>query len=261
MDRDSPQSPIREKLLPLPGQHLDKKLQDIVLNEGLTYIHATALALALATGALAQKLLPQYPLHQILLGVSAVVTLWGAFGIVRLSRVAARYKLGRQGERYVGQLLQTLDLPGARVFHDIPTDRGNLDHVIVCDRGVYVIETKTWKKVSNEQIEVREGLLYRRGRRVHGDPVGQAAAGGRWLNRVLERETGKSYECKPVVVLPGWFVKPMDDATKGVAWVLEPKAMMKWIPREPVKLQSEDVRRVANAIGNYIRSRMEYPGS
>lgn len=54
-------------------------------------------------------------------------------------------KLGRDGERDVGQFLERLRENGAKIFHDIPGDGFNLDHVVVHSSGVYVIETKQSK--------------------------------------------------------------------------------------------------------------------
>ena len=55
-------------------------------------------------------------------------------------------KLGRDGERAVGQYLDQLRESGARVFHDIVGQGFNVDHVVVAAQGIFVVETKTWRK-------------------------------------------------------------------------------------------------------------------
>ena len=237
----------------MPGQGLDEKLRDLLLNEGLDYIVPAGIAWALVVGSIAQLVSAKYPVHLIFLGLALALTIWGAFRFARVVKLAKSYKLGRQGERHVGQLLQSLDVPGTRVFHDIPGDAFNLDHVVVCDRGIYVVETKTWSKSRGQELEVRNGKIFLRGRPVPGNAIGQAAGAARWLRKLIEAETGHIYECQPVVVLPGWFVKPMDAATKEVAWVLEPKALLKWIPKAPLRLTPEEIRRIEAAIARHVR--------
>jgi hypothetical protein len=72
----------------------------------------------------------------------------------------------------------------------------------------------------------------------------------------LHAEIGQPYRCQPVVVLPGWFIEPMDAATKAIAWVLTPPALLKWIPKDPVRLQQEDIRRIEGAISRIARRRL-----
>jgi hypothetical protein len=48
----------------------------------------------------------------------------------------------------------------------------------------------------------------------------------------------------------------MDAATKAIAWVLTPTALLKWIPKDPVRLQQEDIRRIEGAISRIARRRL-----
>ena len=85
----------------------------------------------------------------------------------------------------------------------------------------------------------------------------RAADRARWLHEMLKGQTRDIYKCQAVVAIPGWFINQMDDATRAVAWVLEPKALLKWIPREPVRLTPEDVRRIEAAIAGHVRRAVE----
>jgi len=53
---------------------------------------------------------------------------------------------------------------------------------------------------------------------------------------------------------PGWFVEPFDMKAAGV-WVLEPKALDKFIEREPERYSREDVKAMASALSSYVRSK------
>jgi Nuclease-related domain len=55
---------------------------------------------------------------------------------------AAAWLLGSRAERTVGAALEALRGEGGVVVHDVELARGNIDHVVVLPRGVYVIETK-----------------------------------------------------------------------------------------------------------------------
>jgi hypothetical protein len=59
--------------------------------------------------------------------------------IVRFSQIRRRVKrprLGRDGERCVGQFLERLREDDAQIFHDVPAEGFNLDHVIVSPNGI-----------------------------------------------------------------------------------------------------------------------------
>jgi hypothetical protein len=134
-------SPIREKPLRLPGQGLDERLRDLVFEDGLGYILPAAFAWMVVVGSLAQSFINRPFAYWLFSGVAIALTIRMAYGIWRIGKHAHCLRLGRTGERTVGQILQTIDLPGTRVFHDIPSEHGNIDHVVVCDRGVYVMRS------------------------------------------------------------------------------------------------------------------------
>lgn len=51
-------------------------------------------------------------------------------------------RLGFEGERYVAEELNQLMADGFRVFHDVPFDTYNIDHVLVGPTGVFVSKPK-----------------------------------------------------------------------------------------------------------------------
>jgi hypothetical protein len=58
----------------------------------------------------------------------------------------ANLRLGLEGERTVGHALEELRVYGYQVFHDIPGNKFNIDHVIAGPAGIFTIETKTRSK-------------------------------------------------------------------------------------------------------------------
>jgi len=53
---------------------------------------------------------------------------------------------GYDAELSVGQELNQLMRQGAVVFHDLPADGFNIDHVLISALGVFAIETKEYTK-------------------------------------------------------------------------------------------------------------------
>ena len=61
--------------------------------------------------------------------------------ILRLARTSLNYRLGLEAEMAVGQELNQLLRHGYWVFHDLPADKFNIDHVVVGRNGVFAVET------------------------------------------------------------------------------------------------------------------------
>jgi hypothetical protein len=131
-------------------------------------------------------------------------------------------KLGRNGERAVGQYLEGFRAYGGRVFHDVLGDGFNVDHVLICPQGIYAIETKTWSKPwSTAKIANRGGKLLKAGFTPDRDPIAQASAAARWLQDNLENKNGRRFEVLGVVAIPGWSV---DRALEhGTVCIIDPK--------------------------------------
>lgn len=96
---------------------------------------------------------------------------------------------GATGERLVGQLLDQFvaQEPGARVLHDrrFPGSRANLDHVVVCRGGVFVIDAKNYRG----RIEVR--------RRWSRSP--SLWVGGRRSTKLVEAAEGQAEKLQRVL--------------------------------------------------------------
>jgi hypothetical protein len=163
--------------------------------------------------------------------------------------------LGRDGERVVGQFLDGLRVNGARIFHDIPAGGFNLDHVVISDRGIYVIETKTLSKpYPDAKVTFADDKILVAGRPMQRDAIKQVRGEIAWLRRMLEESTSKRFAVRGVVVFPGWWIDPAPESIKAQAWVLEPKALPGWIEKEPVSIAATDVSLAAFHLSRYIRT-------
>jgi hypothetical protein len=88
---------------------------------------------------------------------AVVAVLYALFGLAFIAyqttklrnarRHADAVKAGFDAELAVGQELDQLMRKGAYVYHDVPADGFNIDHVVVARQGLFAIETKGFTKV------------------------------------------------------------------------------------------------------------------
>ena len=144
------------------------------------------------------------------------------------------------------------------MFHDVPGEQFNLDHVVLSSRGFFVIETKTYTKPKRGEARVSlAGKSILVGSfKLARDPVVQAQAGARWLSELLENSTGKRFPVRSAIVFPGWWVERMSEAWKrsDLPWVLEPKALPAFIASLPTRFEDADVKLASFHLSRYIRA-------
>lgn len=194
------------------------------------------------------------PRHPVLYSIAAIVALiFTVRRAVIIRRRLRNLRYGRDGERFTNQFLDQMREDDAHVLHDIPGDGFNLDHVILSTRGIYAIETKTWSKPTPKAaITVQGDRLLVAGKEPDRNPISQAAANAKWLERILEDSTGKPFRVRGVVVFPNWWIDQR--SSRGPVWVLEPKALPKFIANEPETIVASDVTLAASHLERFIRS-------
>jgi Nuclease-related domain len=132
--------------------------------------------------------------------------------ILRRLRKFWDYRLGSIGEQLVGEELSQLLASGYRVFHDVPFENFNIDHVVVGAPGVFVIETKTYRKRTNNRAKTAVQVVFD-GRSLSwpwgqdNRPLDQAERNARSVSDWLSRATGESVLAKPILTVPGWWIQ------------------------------------------------------
>src|SRR5574341_2607275 len=141
-------SPIREADKPLrnPGESIREEMDKLWDDK---FVPVFVLAIGYIALAIYEwfRWIFNAPPQPIPATVVAVIV--SGFAVYRLLIIRKRYRdlrLGLEGEKRVGQFLENLRREGCEVFHDIPGDGFNIDHVVVSPHGVFVIETKTYIK-------------------------------------------------------------------------------------------------------------------
>lgn len=179
----------------------------------------------------------------LVIGVASVVMVYSNWKKVRKFRRELRnHRLGYDGERYVAAELNGLMLARWRVYHDFIVDDKlggeetdfNIDHIAVCERGVFVFETKAIRKPlqglnegeENHRVKVAGGKLFLPKGIVTGKPIRQAEVNAEWISKWLTGSGAKTIPVIPVVVIPGWFIQQDRDGVR----VLNEKALLSVLP-------------------------------
>jgi hypothetical protein len=251
-------SPLRDRPLHNPGQSLDQQLRDLLDEKILIPVLAAVILVVLAAMSWIHWLLKAPPNPLLMTLVAGSYSIYVAVVVRRRLRHVATLKLGRDGERAVGQYLELLREGGARVFHDVTADGFNIDHVVMSPHGIFAIETKTWSKPRKGDPRIQfDGQRLRAGKlEPDREPIRQVTAQAGWLKRLLFESTGKTFSVTPVVVFPGWFVEPSatTEARKVGVWLLNPRALPSFIEQVPESVKAEDVKLAAFHLSRYIRT-------
>mgnify|MGYP003419092272 FL=1 len=243
-------SPLKKSPLRNPGQSLDEKMQDVLYDDVYFYIIISAFLVLIAMTEWGRQIFdtPPYPLLWTFIAVISVgVSIMKGMEALRKIK---NIKLGRDGEKIVGQSLEKLRAKGYLVFHDIDTGRGNTDHVLVGPDGVFTIETKTRSKDGDQRISCN-GRFIIEGRGISTEkPVIQAKGEAAWFQSFINDRTGLSVRVRPVIIYPGWFVSPQPK--DAAVWVLNENAFPSFLDNTERIFDQETISSIGRCIEEYI---------
>lgn len=249
---------FEDELLRSPGQSVNDDLLEYIQDKVDPDLFVISLSTALLVVVWVSQIIP-FNSSPILLSIFLIFIII----VFSLRLYKAKIKMGylrqgRDGERYVGQLLELMRKDGNLVFHDVVAENFNLDHVLIGPRGIYVIETKTWsKKEGKGNITYKDGVFLLDGYKLDKNPLDQAKANAKWYSDFLKESTGKKFHIQPVLVLPGWFIQPEDNkrAREDGVLLLNPKALPAFINNRSESVATEDAHLVAYHTSRFIKSK------
>ncbi len=251
--RSKSRPPLKAPPLRVPGQSLEAAIHRVVDSVTTLWILLPLQLWAVAALEWWAKANDIGRQPWVFAAAALIVTVIGVKRIYRARVRVKALKLGLAGERAVGQFLEGLRIGGARILHDIQGDDFNVDHVVVSSRGIYCIETKTITKRRPDAIVHYDGLrVLVDGRAPDRDPIKQVTAAAKWLSTQIADSTGKRFWVRPVVVYPGWFVETPLEARGAPVWVLEPKALAKWIENESTSIDDSDVSLISYHLARMV---------
>lgn len=147
---------------------------------------------------------PEWQLYVVFLALLAAAL----FVACRLGRTILRWRRTRflhDANLAIGHQLQRIAAEHGCAFHDVPTQGGIIDHVLVGQNGIYavtVIARRHWRKgqVRLDDNELRFSPSERPMSLVN------ATAGARRLARECRHMAGRPVRVRSVVAVPGWEV-------------------------------------------------------
>lgn len=251
-------SPLTRDLLRSPGQSLREQVDNLTLALMSDF---ACLATVSSFAGLIFTMLDRPGTSVWTYGVVIVLVI-GVFGfyVIALWRRWQRrtdLRLALDGEMATGEELNQLILHRCRVFHDIPANRFNVDHVVVGPAGVFAVETKARSKATrgggvNSATVTYDGDTLAFPRWQGREPLEQAKRQAEWLRKWLTSAVGEPVHVKPVLALPGWFV---ERKAPGDVIVINPRnATFLAEPRGRQEFTAQTIQRIAHQLEQRCRN-------
>jgi hypothetical protein len=243
-----PSNPLR-----LPGQSLDDRIREVIerqINDRIMFAGIIGMLTIFEWARWAFDI----RLHPLILTMAFIIIAVAIVpGIVRTRKQVRAMRLGRDGERAVGQALEQLRRHGYRVFHDILGPSWNIDHVVIGPGGVFTVETKTLSKPLRGRAVIRhEGRTLKKGPFDLSNCLDQARAQAAYVDAWLKDATGLRYSVQPTLVFPGWSVDSCDADLE--VWVMDPKELIKRVQARDTQFSPAQIKSAASALSTEIRS-------
>ena len=177
--------------------------QSIYLGAGLVFVVLFVAAYFLN----AERLYAGYPIWQLYLFL-ALLLLGGAIVAYRLVRTIAvrrQVRLLRDANIAIGHQLQRIAAGFGRVYHDVTTSAGIIDHVIIGQNGAYAVNVFARRPAKNGDVRLEKNSLV-------FDPSGKSRSIVATAKRTaaLEREFRRLLDhrvrVRSVIAIPGWQI-------------------------------------------------------
>ncbi len=250
--------PFEELPLRYEGQSLDEKI-DKVLNEKMFLYLVIASFFLLAI--MFQWIYYFSPIKRppyIGTVFYLTIVIFMIWKFIKKWELLKKLKLGRLGERYVGQFLTSMTNAETRVFHDIQGKNFNIDHVIISTKGIYVIETKTFSKPEGRRAEVTfDGKdICIDGIKNQGKIIKQSKAATNFIRSVLEKSLGYKVKVFPVILFPGWWIAGRGN-TLGKMWVLNHKLFQTYFNKQKSCFDESQYNQIVDHLTRYLVSEQQ----
>lgn len=253
-------SPLRDNLLRSPGQTIQDRLLDKTFDfasdvGSLLFITVLGWFLPFLTGW-------GFPTLLVCL-IFGVLVIWILYRLRTESKEIRDLRLGLDGELATAEELSQLIFHGYYVFHDLPAEHFNIDHVVIGPAGVFAVETKTRSKPVGKGKElamvVFEDSQLKFPNYQESESIQQAKNQSRWLSEFLRKSVGKAVAVKPVLALPGWLVERRErDAS---IMVINPKEAVKYVTSNDIALDDQTIQQIKYQVEQRCRTVEPYKPS
>ncbi|PPD55670.1 MAG: hypothetical protein CTY10_06790 [Methylotenera sp.] len=252
-------NPINNDLLRSPGESLRIKIEDINMDISSYLSMISVIPLMIYTLYLSLSALKSFPLLAsiVYIFLTIFMIIYFCFKLKKLLDHKAKLSLGYDAELAVGQELNSMMRDGYWVFHDVPAENYNIDHVVVGAAGVFAIETKGRAKPKQKNGKDEYKVIYD-GNKLNFPgwseikPLEQASRQAKSLQAWLSSAVGEVVNVKPVLVLPGWFVERISKTDIIVLNGKNPNSVLGKIHGKP--LDDKLIQRITHQLDQRCRT-------
>jgi hypothetical protein len=155
----------------------------------------------------AERLFAGYPVWQLNILLMALIAgaMLALFQLAQTILARRRVKLLRDANIAVGHQLQRIAAGFGRVYHDVETAAGIIDHVIVGQNGAYAVNVFARRPAKNGCVELESNALsFGQGSKPLS--IVKTAARTAALEREFRRLLDHRVRVRSVIAVPGWQV-------------------------------------------------------
>ena len=252
MSNDEKQSPLRRPPLRQAGQSLQDEMDRVWEDKIGSYFTLALFMIVLAFWDWWCWFFKMPRRPWLTTAMAVVFAIFAAIKVLPLFKKYNALRLGRDGEKTVGQELEKLRAYGYRIYHDFLADGFNIDHIVIGPTGVFTINTKTISKPKNPDAKIDyDGQVIRiPGTTLDRDPIVQAKAERDFLRNWIRDNANRNAPVRPAVVFVGWFTAKRPEGAE--VWVLNVTGLMSFIQNEHSELSQDDIVHICGILQDHI---------
>jgi len=148
-----------------------------------------------------------YPSWQLYmqLGFLLFASGFAGFYLVKTVRLRRQIRFLRDANIAIGHQLQNVSTGGTRVFHDVETSAGTVDHLIVGQKGLYAVNVVARRASKNPQARlINNEIAFSGGKAVHS--IVDINAMANRLRKEFQELLGHGVRVRSVIAVPGWEI-------------------------------------------------------
>jgi len=155
----------------------------------------------------AKSLFAGYPSWQLYLQLGFLLLVCGfaAFCLGKTIIARRQVKFLRDANIVIGHQLQSMSVQGTRVFHDVATSAGIVDHVVIGQKGIYSINVIARRSRKRAHARLRDNSIEYSNRSKELSIVKMAAKATRLQKEFCEL-LGHKIRVRSVIAVPGWDI-------------------------------------------------------
>ncbi len=122
------------------------------------------------------------------------------------------------------------------LLNDIIFDDNLINHIVVCPKGIFTIDTKSWKDSTQKKIKYNKQY----------NMIKQGILNSKLLNDFLQKNNAGNYFVNTIIVFANWDEK-LKEHFSDIP-VLQPELLSQHISSFPDKYSPDECRKIADAL-------------